>query len=137
MRSRIDGTLPKMTTPLMDNTVPITTGTTHAAASRPTATASCPHPAATNPAYDHVMQYAWVAMHRRRSLAEEQGREPDSDRDQADDCQRMEDAERVLSMQRQRRHVHENERKDVDGSDHSVGVRALRHEENGGTRKQR
>ena len=51
-----------MTTPLMDNTVPIATGTTHAATSRPTATASCPHPAATKPAYDHVMQYAWVAM---------------------------------------------------------------------------
>jgi hypothetical protein len=33
MRSRIDGTLPKMATPLRDNTVPITTGTTHAATS--------------------------------------------------------------------------------------------------------
>ena len=32
-RSRIRGTLPKMTRPLMDNTVPIATGTTHAATS--------------------------------------------------------------------------------------------------------
>ena len=30
MRSRIAGTLPKMTTPLMNNTVPIVAGTTHA-----------------------------------------------------------------------------------------------------------
>lgn len=33
MRSRVDGTLPKMMTALMNNTVPITTGTTHAARS--------------------------------------------------------------------------------------------------------
>ena len=51
-----------MMTPLMDNTVAITIGTTQAGEPRPTATASCPHPAATKPAYDHVMQYAWVAM---------------------------------------------------------------------------
>ncbi len=37
-------------------------------------------------------------------------------------------------MQRQRRDIHEYKRKDVDGSDHSVGVRAFREEENGGTR---
>jgi hypothetical protein len=54
----MDGTLPKMMTPLMDNTVAITPGTTHAGVSKPMATASCPHPAATKPAYDHVMQYA-------------------------------------------------------------------------------
>ena len=29
MRSRVDGTLPKMTMPLMDNTVAIVPGTTH------------------------------------------------------------------------------------------------------------
>ena len=50
-----------MTTPLMDNTVLIATGTAHA----PTPGKKdgwSPHPAATKPAYDHVMQYAWVAM---------------------------------------------------------------------------
>src|SRR6185436_7248646 len=61
-RSKIDGTRPKMMTPLTVNTVPITVGTTHAERSSPTATVSCPHPAATKPAYDHVMQYAWVVM---------------------------------------------------------------------------
>jgi hypothetical protein len=57
IRSRMDGTRPKMTTPLIDNTVPITAGTTHAPSSSPTATTSWPHPAATKPAYDHDMQY--------------------------------------------------------------------------------
>ena len=37
-------------------------------------------------------------------------------------------------MQRQRRHVHEHKRKDVDGSDHSVGVRTFWRQENSGTR---
>jgi hypothetical protein len=57
-RSRVDGTRPKMTTPLMDKH----RADHHRHNSRskvvPTATASCPHPAATKPAYDHVMQYA-------------------------------------------------------------------------------
>jgi hypothetical protein len=46
----------------------------------------------------------------------------------------MEHAKRVLSMQRQGRHIHENERKDVDGSDHSVRARALGQPDNSGTR---
>ena len=53
---------------------------------------------------------------------------------EADDCQPMEYAEGVLSMQRQRSHIHEDKREDVDGSDHSVSVRAFGEEENGGTR---
>jgi hypothetical protein len=57
IRSRMDGSRPKMTTPLIDNTVPITARTTHAPSSSPTATTSWPHPAATKPAYDHDMQY--------------------------------------------------------------------------------
>ena len=72
---------------------------------------------------------------RRRSLAKEQGRKPDSDRDQAGDCQRMEHAKRVLSMQRQRRHIHENQRNDVDGSDASVGLCPFGRQQNSGTRK--
>ena len=40
-------------------------------------------------------------------------------------------------MQRQRRHIHEYERKDVDGPDHSVDVRAFGYQENSGTRTQR
>ena len=50
------GTLAKMTTPLMDNTAPITSGTTHPPSPGATATASWPHPAASKPAYDHVMK---------------------------------------------------------------------------------
>jgi hypothetical protein len=46
----------------------------------------------------------------------------------------MEYTKGAFSMQRQRRHVHDYERHDVDGSDRSVGVRALAQEENGGTR---
>jgi hypothetical protein len=49
----------------------------------------------------------------------------------------MKDAERALSMQRQRRHIHEDERKDVHRSDHSVPMRALGQEENSGAGAQR
>jgi hypothetical protein len=74
---------------------------------------------------------------RRRSPAEEQGRKPDRNRHQAGDRQRMEHTERVLSMQRQRRHIHKNKRNDVDGSDHSMGMCALRQQENSRTHEQR
>ena len=137
MRSRVDGTLPKMTTPLTDNTVAIATGTAHAA---DVLTNSDGELAASGRDQTSVRPRHAVRVgsdDRRRSLADEEGREPDSDRDQADDCQRMKDTEGVLSMQRQRRHVHEQERKDVDGSDHSVAVRALGHQENSGTRTER
>lgn len=46
----------------------------------------------------------------------------------------MEDTEGALSMQRQRRHVHEEKCKDVDRSEHSVRVRPFGQQENGGTR---
>ncbi|MEA2462358.1 MAG: hypothetical protein QOJ98_105 [Acidobacteriota bacterium] len=49
----------------------------------------------------------------------------------------MEYTERVLSMQRQRCHIHENQGKDIEGSDRSVGVCAFGQQENSGTRKQR
>ena len=126
-RSRVDGTLPKMTTPLMDKhradhhrhrPRPVTLPNSHdeLAAPRRDQTSVRPRHAVGVGSDD-----------RRRSLAEQQGRKPDSDRDQAGDCQRMEHAKRVLSMQRQRRHIHEDKRKDVDGSDHSVGMGAFRH----------
>jgi hypothetical protein len=49
----------------------------------------------------------------------------------------MENAERVLPMQGQRGHIHDNERNDVDRSDHSVGMRALWQQENSRTNKER
>jgi hypothetical protein len=70
----------------------------------------------------------------RRPLADEERREPDNDRDQADDCQRMEYTKGAFTMQRQRRHVHDYKRHDVDGSDRSVRVRAFPQEEKNGTR---
>ena len=79
------------------------------------------------------MQYAWVAMTVSDLLPRSRGDKPDSDRDQAGDCQRMEHAKRVLSMQRQRRHIHENQRKDVDGSDPSVGACPFGPQQNSGT----
>jgi hypothetical protein len=75
--------------------------------------------------------------HRRRPLAEKQRRQPDNDRDQAGDCQRMEHAKRILSMQRQRRHIDEHKRKDVDGSDGSVGLCAFRPQEHCRANEQR
>jgi len=49
----------------------------------------------------------------------------------------MEHTKHVLTMQRQRPHIHENQRKDVGGSDHPVDVRAFRQQQNSDTRKQR
>jgi hypothetical protein len=49
----------------------------------------------------------------------------------------MEDTKCVLAMQRRRRHINETKRKHVDGSDHSVGVRAFRQRENSNTRHER
>ena len=46
----------------------------------------------------------------------------------------MEHPKGVLSMQRQRRQIHEYKREDVDRSDHSVRVRALGEQESSGTR---
>jgi len=40
-------------------------------------------------------------------------------------------------MQRQRCDIYENKRKDVDGSDHSVAMCALRRQENSRTHQQR
>ena len=80
------------------------------------------------------MQYASLAIAVGDPLAEEEGAEPDSDRGQARDCQHMEYAECVLSMQGECGHVHDDEREDVDGSDHSVRVRAFGRQEHSGTR---
>ena len=49
----------------------------------------------------------------------------------------MENTERVLAMQRQRRHIHENKRKDLEGSDRSVGMRAFRQQQDSRTHMQR
>ena len=121
----LTGLCPKMTTQLMDNTVPIVAGTTHVARVLTDRdgqlSASGGHQAGVGPR--HAVGVGGDDV--RRSLAKEQRRKPDSDRDQADDCQGMEDTERVLPMKRQCRHVHENQRQDVAGSEGSVDVCAF------------
>jgi hypothetical protein len=68
-----------------------------------------------------------------RSLAQKEGRESDCDCDKAGDCQRREYTERVLAMQRQRGQIHEYKRKDIDGSDHTVGMGTFGQHHDGGT----
>ena len=46
-----------------------------------------------------------------------------------------EHAERVLSMQRQRRQVHDKERKGVDRANHTVDVGSLRNQQNSSAHK--
>jgi hypothetical protein len=79
------------------------------------------------------MQYAWVVMTTGDLLPKRRG-ESDCDCGEAGDCQRMEYAEGVLAMQRQRRQIHEYKRKDIDGSDHTVGMGTFGQHHDGGTR---
>ena len=120
--------------PLTDSTATTVTGTTHASTALTDSdgelSASGCDQASVRPR--HAVRVR--RDRRRRSLAEEEGREPDSDRDQARDRQHMEYTECALSMQRECGHVHDDEREDVDGSDRSVRVCALGRQEHSGTR---